>query len=182
MSVSEVATRYAVALHSLAKEKGIEEKTLQELRALGDLFNKDKDIYDFIHSPLIVAASREAALKAALDGNGVSEDVSNFILMLARKNRIAAFEGILEAYQNQVDIENGVTRGIVRSVSVLSPEERVAIEKKISDVTGKRVILNYTEEPNLIGGLIAQVGSYTFDDTLTTHLSRLKEDLNRRTH
>lgn len=182
MSVSEVATRYAAALHSLVKDNGTEESTLLELRALADLFAKDPAVMEFIHSPLILASKREEALKVAICDKGLSKDVESFVLLLAKKNRIVAFEEILDAYQLQVDIDKGVTRGVVRSVAVLSPEERAEIEKRISDVTGKRVILNYTEDPDLIGGLIAQVGSYTFDDTLTTHLSRMKEDLNRRTH
>jgi len=75
-----------------------------------------------------------------------------------------------------------VTRGTVKSASVLPPESRSRIEKRVSEVTGKKVILTYTQDATVIGGLIAEVGGYLFDDTLKSHLQRIKDDLNRRDH
>ena len=60
--------------------------------------------------------------------------------------------------------------------------EREQIQEKISKATNKKVILTYVEDPTVIGGLIAEAGGYRFDDTLTTHLIKLKDELNRRTH
>ena len=33
-----------------------------------------------------------------------------------------------------------------------------------------------------MGGMVAQVGGFTFDDSLETHLTRMSEELNRRSH
>ena len=60
--------------------------------------------------------------------------------------------------------------------------DRKRIEETVSAVTKKKVILNFTVDPKLLGGMTAQVGGWTFDDSLETHLTRLSEDLNRRSH
>lgn len=118
----------------------------------------------------------------ALKGSGVSAEVEAFLLLLARKNRLPIFPEVLEAYQHFTDEANGVTRGVVRSARVLSQEDRGRIEETVSRYTKKNVILTYKEDEDLLGGLVAEVGSYTFDDSLTAHLKRLNEELKRSAH
>jgi F-type H+-transporting ATPase subunit delta len=89
---------------------------------------------------------------------------------------------MVSAFETISDEDHGVTRGNVRSAATLSPESRQQIEDTVTKVTKKKVILNFTEDPKLLGGMVAQVGGWTFDDSLETHLTRMSEDLNRRTH
>jgi len=71
---------------------------------------------------------------------------------------------------------------VVKSLKPLSKEERTDIESKVSQVIEKKVIMSYKEDPSIIGGLVAEVGGYKFDDSITTHLKRLKEVMNGSTH
>ena len=123
---------------------------------------------------------KEVVLKKALEGQGLSEDTFNFILTLAQKGRVNLLPEIIGAFEGKNDEARGVIRGEVRSPQDLSQGERQEIEKVVSEALGKEVIFTYKVDSSLIGGLIAQVGSYTFDDTLTSHLRRLGDDLNRR--
>ncbi|MCC7404694.1 MAG: ATP synthase F1 subunit delta [Bdellovibrionales bacterium] len=182
MVVSEVASRYAKALFSLASENKRAKPVLEELRALRAMFEKDREMQQFVRSPLIKAEEKEAAMAKALKGSGVSAEVEAFLLLLARKNRLPIFPEVLEAYQHFTDEANGVTRGVVRSARVLSQEDRGRIEETVSRYTKKNVILTYKEDEDLLGGLVAEVGSYTFDDSLTAHLKRLNEELKRSAH
>ena len=182
MKFSGLAARYSKALFEIAKESGQQDKVFAEVRAFSELLDKSPEFKEFLTSPLIRKEDKEASLKAALQNAGLSDDTKNFFLLLARKGRIGLFSQILESFQFQTDESHGVTRGQVKSAAILSPNERDEVEKTVSKVTGKRVILSYKEDPALIGGVVAQVGSYTFDDSLSSHLTRLKEEINRRTH
>jgi F-type H+-transporting ATPase subunit delta len=68
---------------------------------------------------------------------------------------------------------------MVRSATVLAPEERQRVEEFVGRATQKHVILTYKEDPTLLGGLVANVGSLTFDDSLSSHLKRINEQINR---
>jgi len=181
MQVTELANRYARAVLELITESGKQELVLNELRALQTLFEKDDSIREFLHSPLVKAGDREKALSAALKPVGLSPDTLAFVMLLSEKGRLPIFNKIVEAIKTQNDMAHGVTRGNVRSATVLTPDERKSIEQTVSKYTQKQVILNYKEDPGVIGGLIAEVGSFTFDDTLTSHLRRLKDEMTRRT-
>lgn len=180
MQVSELANRYARAVFELASQSGKQDRVLEELRALQTLFEKEKVIHEFLASPLNRPEEREKALATALKSSGVSEETLAFVLLLAQKGRIALFSQIVEAVKSQSDLAHGVTRGMVRSASVLTPDDRKRIEDIVSRFTKKQVILTYKEDSSVIGGLIAEVGTFSFDDTLTSHLRRLKDEMMRR--
>jgi len=179
--ISEVARRYASALYDLSKTAKNQEQVFGELRALKQAFDADPTISDFMSSPLIAPDKKIAALKGALSGK-LSNEVANTLILLAEKNRLPVFTQLVEAFEAISDRDHGVTRGTVRSASPLSPEARKQIEDTVTKVTKKKVILNFTEDPKLLGGMVAQVGGWTFDDSLETHLTRMSEELNRSTH
>jgi F-type H+-transporting ATPase subunit delta len=96
------------------------------------------------------------------------------------KGRLQHISDILTSFEEIVDSQNGIIRGSVRSAVKLDQDARQNIEKVVSHFVKKKVILTYSEDVSLVGGVVAQVGGWTFEDTLDSHLRRLKEDLNRR--
>lgn len=182
MTISEVAHRYAKALYMLSSEGRTQDTVQKELRALKDSFEKDASLGEFLQTPLFTAEQKTKMVEQSLSNQQISEISKSFLMLLAKKGRLALLGQVVDAFQIENDKAHGVTRGTVRSTTVLSPEEREQLEDIVAKSTGKRVILSYKEDPSLIGGLIAEVGSYTFDDTLSTHLNRLKEELKRRAH
>lgn len=177
--ISEVARRYAQAIHDLSKSAA--DTTLAELQALKKSFESDKGIQEFLNSPLYTPDQKANALKAALTGK-VSDNVSHALLLLAEKNRLAFFGEIVEAFEEIRDQQAGITRGTVRSAVPLNADAKKKIEDTVTKVTNKKVLLTFTEDPKLLGGMIAQVGGWTFDDSLESHLTRLNEELNRRSN
>ncbi len=179
---SGAANRYAQAIFELAKESGQQDIVFDQLRALQEALAKAPETYGFFNSPMVTSASKTEAIKALIKGvPGVNTLVANLLLLLASRDRIRVFAEIVQAYQDKSDEFHGVTRGRVRSATALGPEDRKRIESIVSNITHKKVILTYTQDQALLGGLIAQVGSFTFDDSLKTHLHRIRDELKRRT-
>lgn len=174
-----LASRYARAIYNLAKEKNEHEKVFSEMRVLGEVFSADQEIAEFIATPMIQPGDKIKAMEAMLTKVQVSESLKNFVMLLAKKSRLPLFADVVTAYQQISDENHGVTRGVVRSAAVLGPEDRKRIEELVAKATKKQVIFTYKEDPTLLGGLVAQVGSYTFDDSLLSHLNRINEQLTR---
>jgi F-type H+-transporting ATPase subunit delta len=179
MRISEVSRRYARALYELAKTNQSSEIVFSELRLLKALFETDPVIHRFVTSPLVAPEQKLAAIRATFT-NKTCAEITNILLLLAQKNRLGIFSDLVVAFEEIIDADHGVTRGTVRSAVTLSPESRKKIEDTVTKVTGKKVILNFTEDQSLLGGMVAQVGGWTFDDSLDSHLIRMSEDLNRR--
>ncbi len=185
MKVSELARRYAKAVYDLAEQSPTldraHDQVFANLRDLEQAFDKDPEIREFLTNPVIEPSARVAALEKAFDGKPLTKEARDLILLLARKDRFGLFKEIVAGYEAQADAANGVCRGTVRSATVLDPSERQRIESTVEKVLKKKVIMTYGVDPTVIGGLVAQVGSYTFDDSIAFHLRRMNEELKRRT-
>lgn len=180
MKIKEVSKRYAKALLNITKQKGTHQKTMQELAAICTAFNNDKAIKEYLLMPTISPDQKSAAIKAALSGKGVSDDVVNTLLLLAEKSRLSCLAEMTDAFREALDAEEGVTRGVVKSAKPLTAEAQKDLESKIQKVLNKKIILTYQEDAKLLGGVVAHVGGWTFDDSIETHLNKLNEELNRR--
>lgn len=176
MVTSEVSKRYAKALLAVTKQKGVHAKAFADLQAVAGGFKTERGYFE---NPMVSPEQKVTAVKAALTGK-VSEEVLNTILLLAEKGRLSVLDEVAQAFQDFLDIEEGITRGVVRSAQALSADGQKEIEQKISKVLNKKIVLTYEQDPKLLGGVVAQVGGWTFDDSIDTHLKKLNEELNRR--
>lgn len=175
--VSQVSKRYAKALFAVVKNK---ELVLNELRVVSRVIESDPALASFFGSTINSNVEKKEIISKAIESKGISPDLESFLLLLAEKGRFHHLNDILISYETLVDEQNGLARGVVRSAVKLDQESRVKIESVVSHFVKKKVILTYTEDPTLVGGVVAQVGGWTFEDTLDSHLRRLKEELNRR--
>jgi|FLYM01.1.fsa_nt_gi F-type H+-transporting ATPase subunit delta len=182
MKQNQLSVRYAKALYELSKEEKNQSLVFSELKSLEkEVFSKE-EFMKFMHSPMVRPKDKEEALLQSLSKSSVSNVVKTFCLLLAKKNRISIFPQIVSAFEALSDEEAGVVRGVVRAPQVLGGAEQKAISDKVQAVTQKKPELKFEVDAELIGGLKAQVGSYTFDDSLSGHLRRMKEQLNRSTN
>lgn len=173
--ISEIGNRYAKALFEVSESAKNSDAVLGELRALGEAVSKNADVKAFLSSPIVSQADK-AKVFAPLKGK-FTAPVENLLNVLNDKDRLAFAGEIAEAFEALIDEKNGVTRGVVRSAATLDPEQRKSLEETVRKVTGKQVILKFDVDPTLMGGLVATVGGWTFDDSLTSHLTSLKEGL-----
>jgi F-type H+-transporting ATPase subunit delta len=179
--INEVSERYARALYEVAAAEKRLDQYLHDLRTIAEVFEKNTEIRDFFSSPTVTVETKAAILQKTF-GHGDGKDgdaVRNLLLVLNEKQRMPFIPEIAYAFEHLMDDARGISRGTVRSASALASEQRKQLEETVKKVTGRQVILKFEMDPALVGGLIAQVGGWTFDDTLSSHLVALKENLNR---
>lgn len=180
MKIAEVSRRYAKALIAVAKQKGQHERVQKEVAAVANVFQTDAQARAYFTNPLITPEQKKVVIQKTFGDKGLMEEVYNLLLLLVEKKRIGKFEEIAAAYQEQMDLDHGITRGSVKSAKALTDDAKKDLESKINKILNKKIILTYKEDPTLLGGVIAEVGGWTFDDSIETHLIKLNEELNRR--
>jgi F0F1-type ATP synthase delta subunit len=68
----------------------------------------------------------------------------------------------------------------VRTALPFTPDERQALQQRLGGkLGGKQVSLDEVVDERLLGGFVAEVGSYIVDGSLDGQLARLKERLAR---
>lgn len=178
----DFVNQYAKALFEVAPDLKTKSDYLNELRVADKVISDTPEISNFFKSVEISAEAKTKALAKALPSNGISKDVLSVLNLIIERNKIGYLSSIVHSYQGLNDEANGVVRGVVRSSHELDENQRKSMVAKIESVLNKKVILDYVQDSRVVGGLKAQVGSYTFDDTFETHLKKMKDQINRREH
>lgn len=180
MKITEASRRYAKALMAVAKQKGEHDRVGKEIALVASVLRANGPAFDYFTNPIVSPEQKKTVLKNTFSDKGLLDEVYNLLLLLIDKNRFGSLEQVVEAYQAQADLEQGVTRGSVKSAKALSEDGKKDLELKINKILNKKIILTYKEDPSLLGGVVAQVGGWTFDDSIETHLIKLNEEINRR--
>lgn len=178
--VSIVTSRYARALAEvvLAPGSSVDQQTaLDQLRALESLIAESSALRTVLLSPA-VPASKKRAIAAKLAGPlGIAKPLRNFLFVLIDRRRIGLLSEIREAFEAMLDERNGVVRADVTSAAGLSDSQRESLQAQLSRLSGKRVRLEFREDPKLLGGVVARIGSTVYDGSVRGELDTLRKRL-----
>ena len=84
---------------------------------------------------------------------------------------------ILAALAIYVNQALGIAVAEVRSAKALTPDEMKELADTLSKKVGKRVELDVTTDPSLIGGFVAKIGSEVLDATVARKITKFRESL-----
>lgn len=170
-----LARRYALALFELARESGTVAAAGEELTRAASTF-AEPTLAPVVLNPGIAAASRRAIVGRVVERLGVSATVGNLIRLLADRDRLSLLPDVVRAYERFVDRELGRARVTVRSATALSDAQRTELEALARRLTGSReVVASVAVDPNILGGVVLDVGGTVYDGSVKTQLERLAD-------
>lgn len=174
---ARIARVYVEALLGVATQNGQAEEIGDELDSLvRDVWKKHPQVAAFFTSPALTRRQREPVLLTALTGNA-SPLLRNFLGVLNHNNRLDLLPAIAAAYREALDERAGRVRVWVRSATPLDDAEREELTRTLAATLGKQPILNVRVEPELLGGLVVQVGDRVYDSSVKSRLDTLRTQL-----
>ena len=96
---------------------------------------------------------------------------------LTIKNRLFYLNQIINSFLNFVSINKGELKVKLSSSKKLSEIELEKIKKELSKDLKSLIQLEYKYDPDLIGGLVIQVGSVMVDTSIKNKLEQLKKGM-----
>ncbi len=174
-----MAQKYAKALFSVAKQKGNQIQVGMQLAAIYKGLDSVEGALQFFQNPLVSGPTKLEVVKKAIASqlDQVNPDLLQLIFVLGDNDRLGEFKNLTNEYNKMLDADSGIMRGTVRSAATLDAEALANLEKKIGNILKTKVLLSQLQDTSLLGGAIVEVGGWTFDDTLSSHLDRLSEKL-----
>jgi F-type H+-transporting ATPase subunit delta len=173
------ARSYAKALFELAKERGQTETVGRELASVVEVVDGDPALRQFFGQPGVAPAVKRAVADEVAQRLRVSKLTSDFVALVADRGRGDQLADIAEAYREDADAAAGRVRARVRSAVALTETERTALAARLGAAVGKTVVIQERVDPDLLGGLVAEVGGLVADGSLDGQLARIKERLER---
>ena len=168
---------YAIALYELSKETSELDKVENGIRSLNNLLSKSSDFKEMILNPTIVKEDKREVIFAIADQNNFSKVLKKFLGFVAMKNRLFFLGKIIEGFLNLVSDNKGELKAKLVSSKKLSTEEQKKIQIELSKDFKSPLNINYEYDPDLIAGLIIQIGSVMVDTSIKTKLKKLEKNM-----
>ena len=172
-----ISRRYARALFSVGTDNGKFESYGRELGDFAETFQRSLDLRHALTNPVITGVEKRAILEAILPRLGASTEVRRFVLLLLDRGRLAQLPRIAKDYERLTDERLGQVRGRVVSATPLEPAALDQIRLALENRMGKKVLLESSIDPEILGGVIAQVGDLVLDGSLRNRLDNLSRKL-----
>ncbi len=174
-----IAKRYAKALFNLAQEQGQIEQYGQELDEFVRLFGELPDLADAIQNPLYPEATRKSVFMAVADKVQMSPIMLSFMSLLVEKKRVQNLGEIKEYYHKLIDEHANIARARIKAATPLDDQSIQNIAESLEKMTGKKIAIEFEQDPELIGGVLAQIGDLVLDGSVRRQLLNIKESLKR---
>ena len=172
-----VAHVYAESLLAEAEKYNVVEEIRQELE---DLLNQvsapNAPIRNFFLGGLVGRDRRAVSIKKAFEGK-VSPLFLNFLLVVNDHERLELLRPILNIYSVMVEERSNRVRVLVRSAVPLQDDQRERLIGQLRQMTRKEPVLTARIEPDLLGGLVVQVGDWRYDASVQHQLDLIRNQL-----
>ncbi len=173
--MEEVASRYGMALFSLALDLNKVEAFQDEVKQWNEIFNENREIYEVLSSSFLSKKERKDIFVKMTPG--MSQEIQNFVLIIIDNNRIHQLEDIFYAFNSFCNEEKGIKEGIIYSVVPLKKDVLNSINEKISKLEKQKVELRNVIDKSLIGGIKVVVCDHVYDDSLKFHVEEMRRNL-----
>ena len=148
--MEEIAEVYSRALFEVAKEQGVLDRVHDELGQFADALGDSRDLQVFFFSPYFSSQEKKDGIAKLVEG--ADESFVRFLELLAERHRMPV------VFRMRTELVEG-------------------IGKRIEEQTGERVELSSKVDPDVLGGLVLQVGNMVLDASVRNRLERLRKQV-----
>jgi len=173
--VTVVDRVYATALFEAALGQGKLEVVRDELAQIVQAEAEVPELRELLRNPQLDPRARAAAIGDVL--GDADELLRNFLLVLADKGRTGQLEEIAREFERLVAEHEGVVHAELTTAVELSDEETTKLLGQIEQASGRKVEATRRVDPDLIGGIVLQVGSHRLDASVRGRLEGLRRRL-----
>ena len=171
----DVAHVYADALFEVAREKGKLDEVRDQLGQVTDAVADNHDLQVFFFSPYFSSAEKIEGVKRAVVG--AVPELVNFLELLIEKGRMPEIFRIRREFEELWKQENRRIEVTVTSAVDLDPAVVDKIGIEIQQQTGQEVELASRVDPEILGGVVLQVGNKVLDASIRSRLEKLRKSV-----
>ena len=174
--MTEKVEEYAAGLAKLAEAEGELNRVADELYQLGRTVESSDQLRSTL-SDRAIPASRRIGILEDLLGATASPVTINLVSTLVGAGRGSHIGPIADELIRQAAESRGQAVAEVRSAITLSDDQRDRLKSALSSATVMNIDIVVVVDPEILGGVVAQVGDTVFDGSVRTRLEKMKERL-----
>lgn len=180
MIAGKHAKRYAQALIELCDEDQSHARIVRDLSKFAALYKESADLRLVFANPSIALDDKKKILDEVLRRLFANRISRNFLLLLLDRGRMSLAPEIVDEVVRRIDQKAGRLRAQVTSAAPLSTIDTSRIQRALEQMSGKKVTVETTVDPALIGGVVTRVGNVVLDGSVKNQIESMREHLLHR--
>ncbi len=172
-----VARRYAEAVFDLGVQQGTLDRWLSDLRLIAEAYSNRKLAF-ILRQPKIPFARKEAIVRDLLAPK-VSREALALAILLVERELVDLGPKVAEAFEQQLNDSRGLATAVVTSAVPLDTRQQEEVAAYLEALTGKRITLKTRVDPEILGGIVAQIGDTLLDGSVRRKLALLRDQIIR---
>ena len=175
--IRRFARPYAKAIFEVTSSPEAANALRAELQKFEQARAGATDLQELYANPGIEFSVKSGVTHAVAKRLGLSDLAGKVLDVLTRNHRINDLASIVEALAVMVREATGTVAADVRSAQPLTNQDIAELRKTLEKKFGRRVEVNVTTDPSLLGGFVAKVGSEVYDASVAGKIRKFRESL-----
>jgi len=168
------ASRYSLALYELAAEANALDEIESHSSSIIKLISSSDDFNSLIKNPTNKKADQLNAILKISKHYKLNSLLTKFLSFLISKRRFFYVKNILKNFMETCSKKRGEVKAELTASKKITENEIHKIKEDLTKNFNSKIKLNYKYDPNLIGGLIVQVGSTMVDTSIKNKLQQIE--------
>ncbi|KAL3416100.1 ATP synthase delta subunit-domain-containing protein [Aspergillus fumigatus] len=180
--LSPPANRVKMHIYTASAKSSALDQTSKALSSLAQTFKADRKLTSIIAAPTLSASDKQQIIQELqkIAGNDKGDIIKNFLQTLAENNRLGLLEGICQKFETLMGAHRGEMEVTITSAQELDNKTINRLEKAVSKhelSQGKKLKIVTKVNPEIVGGLVVEIGDRTIDLSVSSKLAKLNKAL-----
>ncbi|KAJ5703014.1 ATP synthase subunit 5 [Penicillium malachiteum] len=173
---------YATALYTASSKSAALDQTAKAIATLGQTLKGDKKLGAILGAPTLTTADKQQIVQELqkVAGADKADIMKNFLETLAENNRLGSLEGVCEKFATLMGAHRGEIELNITSAQDLDAKTISRLEKAVSKSDfsqGKKLKVITKVNPDLVGGLVVEIGDRTIDLSVSSKIAKMNKAL-----
>lgn len=174
-----VSRTYGDALFGLAVEENRLDSMQEEVRAVAQVLQENRDLNRLMNHPKIDKENKVKLIEDIFKGQ-VSDELVGLIRMIVEKDHYKEIDSVFSYFMDTVKEYKNVGTAFVTSAVELSDAQKAAVEKRLLETTKYvQFEMHFDVDAGLIGGMVIRIGDRVVDSSIKSKLYNLTRELSK---
>lgn len=173
------ATKYSEAIFELAVQEGRVDEFYNEAEVILKEYSENDEISKLLNHPKVSKEDKEHFIENTF-GSFLSKEMTGLLVLMVAKDRHKDIVETLNMFMAKVLEYKKIGTAYVKTAVPLSEEQKEKVmERLLATTEYKEFRINYTVEPELLGGMVIRINDRVVDSSIKTKLDKLAADLKK---